>query len=29
LGIYAKSGVLALGDGADMLRLANDQDAKK
>ncbi|MDX1331042.1 MAG: argininosuccinate synthase, partial [Burkholderiaceae bacterium] len=29
LGIYAKSGLLALGDGADMLKLANDQDAKK
>ena len=29
LGIYAKSGLLALGDGADMLKLANDSDSKK
>ena len=29
LGIYAKSGLLALGDGPDMLKLANDQDARK
>jgi len=29
LGIYAKSGLLALGDGADMLKLANDGDSKK
>jgi len=29
LGIYAKSGLLALGDGADILNLANDSDSKK
>jgi argininosuccinate synthase len=29
LGIYAKTGLLSLGDGADMLKLSNDHDKKQ
>ena len=29
LGIYAKTGLLSLGEGADMLKLSNDHDKKQ